>query len=329
MTASNPNIREKVTPWLKKHPILYKTARSIYCTYTSKDQPPTKRHFPSLPDFLIIGSMKGGTTSFYSYLNQHPQILPCIIKESHYFSKFYGKGIKWYKSCFTHTYAEDFKKRILKKKFLTGEATADYYFYPHAAKRVHDVVPNAKIILLLRNPIDRAYSEYNMRLIFSIFGKGKIVSRVAHLDELKLRDDKGSLDGISFEDAIKMEDEVIKGELQKMINDETYFSDRFNSKAFLAKGIYINFIKNWKKFFPENQFLIIQSEKLFKNGIETTNQVLKFLDLPIFSKLNFCIACKGFYKPMNPETRKKLVDYFKPYNKELYDYLGTDFGWDK
>jgi len=328
MTASNPNIREKVAHMLREHPILYKTARTIYGKYTSKYLTPTKKHFPSLPDFIIIGAMKGGTTSLYDYLNQHPQILPCITKEPYYFSQFYDRGIKWYKSCFTHTYVEEFKKKILQKKFLTGEGSPNYYWYPHAAKRVHDTVPNAKIILLLRNPINRAYSEYDMRLRFSIFGKGEIVSRVARLDELKL-EGKGTLVGITYEDAIEMENEVIKGKWEKMVNDDTYFSGKFNTKAFLAKGIYINFIKNWKKLFPENQFLIIQSEKLFENAFETTNQVLKFLDLPPLSKLDFHIQGKGSYNEMNSETRKKLVDYFKPYNKELYDYLGKDFGWDK
>jgi len=328
MKDSNQSITDKVTPLIKKNPVVYKLARSIHRKYITKSHEGVRRHFPSLPDFLIIGADKAGTSSLYNYLNQHPQILPCITKEPRYFSEFYDKGIKWYKSCFTHSYLEYFKKNILKKKFRTGEASANYYWHPHVAKRVHDTIPNAKIIFLLRNPIDRAYSDYHMRLRFSIFGKDRIVSQPARFDELKFQD-KGVLNGISFEDVIKMEDEKIKGEIEKMVNDKTYFSSIFFDKACLVKGIYINFIKNWRKFFPKNQLLIIQSEKLFENAIDTTNQVSKFLGLSPLSKLNFSILEQGSYVKMKSDTRKKLIDYFKPYNKELYDYLGTDFGWDK
>jgi hypothetical protein len=103
-----------------------------------------------LPDFLIIGAAKSGTTSLFHYLSQHPQIKPARKKEIHFFDINYSKGVNWYRAYFP----------IRKKNQLAFEASASYYCYPDVPQRIHDLIPTVKIIMVVRNPIDRAWSHY-------------------------------------------------------------------------------------------------------------------------------------------------------------------------
>lgn len=103
-----------------------------------------------LPDFIIIGAQKCGTTSLFNYLSKHPDVSLPEEKEIHFFDKFYNKGINWY------------KKNFLNDGMLTGEATPYYIYHPHVTVRISSCCPNAKLIVMLRNPIDRAYSNFSM-----------------------------------------------------------------------------------------------------------------------------------------------------------------------
>ena len=159
-----------------------------------------------LPNFIIIGVQRGGTTSLYKYLTKHPKIIPAIKKEIHFFDNNFHKGISWYQSQFK-------QNRLLmllykKKKFydsITGEATPYYIYHPYGVERISKLIPNVKLIILLRNPVERAYSHYQ--------------------HELRLKVEK-----ISFEDALKQESNRLEGEIEKMLEDETYYS--FNHKHF-------------------------------------------------------------------------------------------------
>ncbi|MFW9929364.1 MAG: sulfotransferase domain-containing protein [Candidatus Thorarchaeota archaeon] len=255
----------------------------------------------ALPNFLIIGAAKSGTSSLYEYLNHHSSILPCVVKEPNYFTVYYDRGLDWYKSCFPFKFQKIFTQG---QKFITGEATARYYWYPHAAQRAHRVVPKAKIILLLRNPINRSYSHYKMRF------KNKKVKQ-------------------SFEEEIQNEETNLKGEWEKMLKNEGYFSFKFNSNGYLTKGLYINYIKRWFEFFPKNNILIIKAEDFFSNPEKITNQTFEFLSLPPIKLKRYEIMRKGFESQLKPETRRKLLEYFKPYNEKLYKFLDRDFEWDK
>ncbi|NIQ15891.1 MAG: sulfotransferase, partial [Candidatus Dadabacteria bacterium] len=144
-----------------------------------------------LPNYLIIGGQKCGTNSLYAYLANHPNVRPALTKEIRFFDKYYQRGINWYKVCFPFK----FDQNLHKGSIIAGEATERYLEYPHAPKRVREALPHVKLILLLRNPVDRAYSHYSMR-----FKAGK--------------------EKLSFEDAIDKENERTKDEYKKMENDE-------------------------------------------------------------------------------------------------------------
>lgn len=267
---------------------------SLYCNITG--------FLHVLPNFYIIGTAKGGTSSLFDYLIQHPDVISPIGKELHFFEELYKRGSNWYKVCFPTKI-----QRLFKKNFITGEATPRYIDHPQVPKRINNLTPNAKFIVMLRNPIDRAFSHYSM----IINGKSS------------------SLEPLPFEDAILKESERIKGEFEKMESESTYSSDKYWAYAYQDRGLYAKKLKRWMKIFSPEKFFIIQSEEFFRNPDVIYNQTLKFLGLRHYNLSNYEPVKVGKYKSqLKSETREFLSAYFKPYNEELFQLIGRRFDWD-
>ena len=290
-------LRQRVRKKIGKNKSIYHIANSAFDIYSK-----FFGNFYLLPDFLIIGAPRSGTSSLYSYLVQHHSILPCKIKEPNYFSMYYNRSPSWYKTFFSTKWNKFLCETKTKSKAITGEASTQYYWHPHVPKRVKKLIPNAKIIILLRNPIDRSYSQY----------------------EMEVRHDNEEL---TFEAAIKEEKNRISNEMDKMSHNEHYFSSKYTMYAYLEKSIYVNYIKNWLKYFPKDQFLFLKSETFFQETESILEKTFQFLDLPSQKFSNFKILRKGNYQPIKKETRISLIDYFKPYNEELYSLIDQDFHW--
>jgi len=291
--------RIKVGMWLRRHKTSLAIASSLNkVLYTTTGS----AHI--LPDFLIIGAARSGTTSLYEYLIKHPSIMPAVGKEVYFFDKKFDKGINWYKSFFATKLTKSRLESIQKEKCITGEATPRYLYHPHSPNRVYNLIPKVKLIVLLRNPIDRAYSHYQME--------------VDHGDEK-----------LSFEDAIEQEENRINEDMKRMENDEKYYSVNFYRKSYLTRGIYVNQLKRWFEYFPKEQFLILKSEDFYEKTSEVYQQVLEFLDLPKFELNSFKPYKMRKYSSISSETRKKLTDYFKQYNESLYQLLNRSFRWEE
>ena len=285
---------------LEKYPKLQKIVTSIYLKYCN-----ATGFLHTTPDFYIIGFAKCGTTSLFEYLISHPNVHPPKGKEIDFFDRLYSRGINWYKVGFPFKIQKFFDTVFLRKKFLTGEATPRYIEHPHAINRIKEITPNAKFIILLRNPIDRAFSQHNMNV-------------------------KNDYEINNFSDALKEEPRRIANRIEKMTNDVSYYSWNFDLYAYLEHGIYVDKIKRWMDVFPKEQFLIIQSEELLKNPSKIYNDVLEFLGLSKWEPKEFTLYKKRKYKEkMSSDLRHELVEYFKPHNKRLYDFLGKSFDWDK
>jgi len=293
--------RKNVRSKLKKHSSTHSSLISLHRFYCN-----TTGFLHVLPNYYIIGGQKCGTGSLYTYLVQHPNVQPAISKEPSYFDRYYDRGLNWYKICFPFGFHKTYYKKIKKQKFVTGEASVRYLDHPFTPKRLKKITPNAKFIILLRNPIDRAYSQHTR-----VSGTGR--------------------DPLSFEEAIEKEEERTKPEFKKMEENEMYWSGDYFRFSYLSRGIYVDKLERWFSVFPKEQFLIIQSEEFFKNTTEIYKQVLKFLDLSDFKLPEYKQIGKAKYKQpkMNSETRKKLVEYFKPHNERLYEFLGRRFDWDE
>jgi len=258
----------------------------------------------SKPDFFIVGAQKCGTTSLYNYLVKHPCVLPAKEKELHFFSDKYSKGYSWYSNQFPSLFKKFQYVLSRRHRVLCGEATPYYMFHPHAVGRIYSRFSNAKIIMMLRNPVDRAFSHYRYHV-------------------------KLGAEDLTFEEAIASESDRLLGELDKMNDDANYNSVNYKIYSYLKRGVYIEQIERWIDLFSKDQILIIKSEDFFADPEDSFNTVLKFLELPEYTISSYKKFNEGKQVAMKPETREQLFEYFEPYNQRLYNCLGTDFGWDK
>jgi len=249
------------------------------------------------PRFLIIGSQRCGTTSLYNYLIQHPNVTSASKKEIHYFDTNYDKGNNWYKKHFTIT---EGSKR--KEELITGEATPYYIFHPHAPYRVRKTLPGVKLIVMLRDPVERAFSHY----------KHHVKLKVEHL---------------RFEEAIRVESERITDEWGKTLQDKSYDSYALQMFSYLARGIYVDQLKRWFGHFPRKQFLVLQSEDFFDNPEKIFLQVLHFLGLPDHKLTAYKKFNANGSESIPNGIRQDLIDYFKPHNERLYKLIGRKFSW--
>jgi hypothetical protein len=261
-------------------------------------------HRRRLPDYLIVGAQKSGTTSLWEYLNEHPSVEPSAKKEMNYFDMHYQRGGAWYRSHFPLQHDHGLAGTT-SPTTQTGESCANYMFHPLAPQRAAETVPDAKIIFLLRNPVDRAFSHY----------------------QLKLRRRQEML---SFEEAIAAEPERLAGEEEKIVRDPTYSSPPHNWYSYLARGRYVDQIVRWRQYFRPEQILILEAGEFFKRTAEVYQRVLDFLKLPRCLPTDLSNRFPGMYgEKMSETTRRKLLDYFAPHNERLYAHLGTRFNWDK
>jgi tetratricopeptide (TPR) repeat protein len=240
------------------------------------------------PNFIIIGSQRCGTTSLYTYLAQHPQILTPIKKEMDFFSWHFDRGIDWYLA--------HFPPMPVGEQFLTGEASPSYFDCRKAPERLYSAFPEVKLVVLLRNPVDRAISQF-----------------------YRLTD-------LNWE--VRSFDRAISDEIARLAQNPAYIIGE-EPGNYLARGRYIEFIKNWLAFFPKEQLLILKSEDFYAGAAATVKQVLEFLELPEYQLPEYQNANPGSYQPISDSMRDWLSDYFRPYNQELEEYLGRKFDWEQ
>jgi Sulfotransferase domain len=227
-----------------------------------------------------------------------------MMKEMSFFDVNFHLGLTWYRMHFPLDVGTSAMTNAGAQK-LTGESSAYYMFHPLAPARIANTLPHTKIILLLRNPVSRAFSHY----------------------QLKLRRRQETL---SFEEAIDAEAERLAGEQDKIIADPRYYSPAHDRYSYLARGQYLDQIRNWQQHFGPNQLLILESNEFFQQTAEVFQRVLDFIGLPRWQPAEFGNRFPGKYdEKMRDDTRRRLTQYFAPHNEALYAHLGTRFNWDR
>ncbi len=249
-----------------------------------------------LPSVLIIGAQKGGTTSLFNYLVRHPDVLPPFGKEIHYFDLHYARGVQWYRGRFPYGYR-------LRGGVLTLDASPYYLVHPHAPERAARLLPDTKLIALLRNPVDRAFSHYQHEV-------------------------RGGRETLSFGEAIEKEPERLAGEEERLRADPGYYSFNHHRHSYTRRGHYVEQLRHWVEHFPRSRLLVLQSERLFRDPAAATGAVQEFLGLRPHRGGPYQAFLQGKYRrEMSPELRQRLVAYFEPHNRELYQWLGEEFDW--
>lgn len=273
---------------------LYRRAQTLISPYAS-------------PDFMIIGAAKSGTTSLFHYLAQHPDVIPPQQKEPAYFDWHYDQGLKWYLS--------QFPLKNVKNSKLTFEATPTYLLKEKIPEKIKNIYPKMKFIIILRNPIERAYSQWNF-FHNSTFVQGKEM-----------------YDRRSFEQAI---------------NDELNAVSLPFYWQYLKAGQYAEQIRHWQQFYSQDSFLILDFADLkykpklllqkcteflklsdFYQDFEKTEETIHDL-IPSAKNENRKLRIHNFndYNRNIPShVMKILTKHFAPHNQELYTLLNRTFSW--
>lgn len=252
--------------------------------------------FRSEPTFIIVGTQKGGTTSLFQYLKQHPDVATSYTKETHFFNRAYHQGISYYKAFFPFKYKTRGKE--------IGESSPDYIDNPYVPERIAKHYPNIKLIFLFRNPSTRAYSHYKMTCTFP-----------------------DANENLPFEEAIFKEDERLKDIRSKMQTDNDFYDLKYCYFNYLSKGHYADQLKIWKKHFKDEQMLILRSEDLFENPESVYEVVLDFLKLKQIKLKSPKKYNSREYSEMSPEILSTLNNYYKAYNEEFYQLIRKRY-WD-
>lgn len=255
-----------------------------------------------LPDFLIVGAQKAGTTALYAYLRWHPAVLGPSWKEVSFFDRHYQRGEAWYRGHFPNALRLKLASRRAGIPPAVGEASPSYLFHPLAAERVKALLPEVRLIAFLRDPVERAFSHYNHELALG-------------------------REPLPFEQAVDREEERTRGEVERMVADPSYFSHAWWNHTYVARGRYAEQLEWWFSLFPREQLLVLTSEKLSDRPAETYAQVLAFLGLPAHRLDSFPRLNRREYGEMAPATRQRLADVFAEPNRCLYELLGRDLGW--
>lgn len=202
-------------------------------------------------DFFIVGAPKSGTTSLYHYLNQHQDICMSLIKEPNYFSSEELNDQGLYYKAKVISKLESYHKIFIKEKDhqLLGEASVSYLFYQNVPLKIYKYNPNAKIIILLRNPIERAHSHYLM--------------------DYRLGHTKISLDSI--------------------LNDSSVKDHALLYQQYIELGFYYNQVKRYVDVFGHDNVCVMLYDKLKENNEQLTNNILRFLNVDLNHDINFKI----------------------------------------
>ena len=259
-----------------------------------------------LPDFLVIGTKRGGTTSLWRYLIQHP-LVPRLFpawntKTSHYFEDNWTRGEAWYRSHFPTQRQRVALERKHGAPAKVGEAAPLYMFHPLAAARVAALMPQARMIVLLRDPVERAYSHW------------------------KERRTEGT-EPLDFADALAAEPARTAGEKERLIAEPGSVSTAYDWYSYRARGRYLEHLEPWLSHFDRDQFLFLPSETFYRAPAESYAVALSFIGLPPFD-----LGCYDVYndrpsKGMDPGVRAELTDDYRPHTAARSARLGRSFDW--
>lgn len=273
-----------------------------------------------LPGFLVIGSQKAGTTSLHHALDLHPEVFVPAQKELCFFytDDEVAKGIDHYARYFES--APSGARAV-------GEASPGYVCYPGAAGRIAAALPEAKLILTVRNPIDRGYSQY-------------------------------------WDNRRRLAEPARWAEVSLGLTDDPVF--RPGRLGYVARGVYMQYVRRYLACFPREQLLMVVFDDLKADFAGEMRRVFEFIgvdpevEVPVQKRNPASMyknpAARWFFDhpaatrrlprgargallrgsketfrtpPMDPDARARLVEFYRPYNAELEAFLGRALDWDR
>lgn len=252
------------------------------------------------PSYFIIGGMRCGTTSLNLYLRNHPNIrFATRIRELHYFDGHRFGSEKEYRQNFLPlSVARRMEAEV--GPVITGDCTPSAIIHPLAPRRVRDFRPDARIIVLLRDPIDRAISHHRRAIEY------------------------GS-ERLPILEAFEREPERLHGEVEKLLADPKHPWDHYGRYSYLARSRYHEQLERWLSVFPDRQFLFIRSEAMFRDPAPILRAVCEFIGVAPHETADYEHMNANERRSIDPDLQAMLADAFREPNRRLAELLGPDF----
>ncbi|MCP3903964.1 MAG: sulfotransferase domain-containing protein [Planctomycetes bacterium] len=255
-----------------------------------------------LPDFLVIGAQRSGTTFLFQELSRHPAVWMPPCKECHHFTARMRSSL-WYRAFFLTRAARRRRERACGRPVLVGEGTPYYLVHPAVPARVARLLPAARLVVLLRDPVERAYSHYRHEIRYG-------------------------REHLSFEEALDAEPRRIAGERERLARSRFAASPAYQQHSYVERGRYAEQLERWFAHFDRSQVLVVFSEHLYADPASTTARVEEFLGLPPGPEQAATIPNPGLeLGPMADETRRRLRAEFAESDRALERLLGVGVPW--
>jgi len=251
-----------------------------------------------LPNFFVIGTQRGGSTSMFIYLLAHELVHgPRRAKGVHYFDTNFDESLDWYQGNFPLQSTIDAQRELHGVTPAVGEGAPYYLFHPTIPQRIHTVTPNARMIAVLREPLARAISHHNHEV-------------------------QRGFETLSLIEALEAEDGRLEGEEQRIIDDPNYVSQPHIFHAYLSRGQYATQLRRYFDTFGRDQVLVIDSAKLQSEPEATVRQTTDFLGLPPIVGGDYPQYNKRNHDPVDESIRARFGSRFDESNEELRELLG-------
>jgi hypothetical protein len=263
---------------------------------------PTRRA-RMLPGFLILGAERCGTTSMFHILRQHPAVFTGTLprKEMHYFDHKYGLGLGWYQCHFPLI-----PRARLAARGAGGavafEATPNYMYHPLAPERISRDLPGVRLIVMVRDPVERAYSDYSHQVGFG--------------NETE-----------PFERALELEDIRLQGEVERIITTPGYYSFEHSHHSYRARGHYADQLERLERLFGRERIHVVDDGEFFAAPGPTYDRVLEFLGLPHRGYPDFTPQNTRSRSPLPGSVQAALEEHFRPHDERLTAWLGKEPSW--
>lgn len=286
-----PETRRPIKPW---KPAVLAASRAL-----GRGSAPLR----VVPDFLIIGGQRCGTTSLYRTLSQHPAIMkPVRHKGVHYFDVAYEHPMSWYRGHFPLSASARRIERDLGLRPQSFESSPYYMFHPQAAQRIARDLPGVRLVALIRDPVERAYSAHAHE-----YARGFETEPIRR--------------------ALELEQERLSRELEKMAANPTYESHAHRHQAYVSRGEYVTHLERVSRLVGRENLHIVDSGDFFSDPAPTYQLILKFLGLPALGEPRFERHNSRPRADMDPEVRAQLESYFEPWDERLSKWLGWTPSW--
>ena len=254
------------------------------------------------PSFLIIGAGKSGTTSLFEYVFAHPATSRPTHKEINYFTHQWERlSAHWYRGQFPTAFRRMYISCRHGARLVTGEASTSYLFRPDVPLRVRRTIPDVRLIATLRNPVDRAISDYHYSLAMGA-------------------------ERATLQEALEKEAERL-ARSPELLENPSYERLPLGTRRYLAAGVYDKQFERWLDYFPREQLLVIESEHLFADPHSTMRKVYGHLRLSPFELPRLAVHGQGAYPEADVKVTAYLHDFFAEPNRRLVELLRQDFSW--